>query len=299
MPARTRTSHTHPLQIATIAIPGRAGRIGLTFCPGKKDLHALTGAWARDLARDLGAIKAWGASTVVCLLEEPELVQLEVQDLPGAVKGAGLGWLHLPIKDGSVPDTAFEIRWKKAGTGLRNMLTDGQHVLVHCKGGLGRAGLIAARLLVEFGVPADEAIEQVRRARPGAIETAAQEVYVRALRPVASLARPVTSDIEDRALGCFVGLAVGDALGTTLEFKARDTYAPLTDMIGGGPFKLAPGQWTDDTSMALCLAESLLACGKLDPADLMARFRRWRDEGHNSVTGECFDIGVTINTKPH
>ncbi len=101
---------------------------------------------------------------------------------------------------------------------------------------------------------------------------------------------------EDRAAGCLLGLAVGDALGTTLEFSRRDSYAPLTDIIGGGPFNLKPGQWTDDTSMALCLADSLIARDALDPGDLMDRFRAWRDDGHNSVTGNCFDIGNTTST---
>ena len=73
-----------------------------------------------------------------------------------------------------------------------------------------------------------------------------------------------STTVRDRALGAFLGLAVGDALGTTLEFKRRDTYEHLTEMVGGGPFRLAPGQWTDDTSMALCLAESLLARGGFD-----------------------------------
>jgi len=102
-----------------------------------------------------------------------------------------------------------------------------------------------------------------------------------------------TSDISDRAAGCLAGLAVGDALGTTLEFKPRDTYTHVTDIVGGGPFHLNAGEWTDDTSMALCLADSLLERRALDPADLMERFRRWRDEGHNSVNGRCFDIGIT------
>ena len=95
----------------------------------------------------------------------------------------------------------------------------------------------------------------------------------------------------DRAKGALVGLALGDALGTTLEFSGRDTRPPVTDIVGGGPFGLAAGEWTDDTSMALCLAESLLERGRLDVHDLMVRFLRWRDEGHNSVTGVCFDIG--------
>ena len=91
-----------------------------------------------------------------------------------------------------------------------------------------------------------------------------------------------------------IGLAVGDALGTTIEFKRRDTYSPIIDMVGGGPFKLAPGEWTDDTSMALCLADSLVARGgALDAHDLARRFVRWWREGENSVTGRCFDIGNT------
>ena len=92
-----------------------------------------------------------------------------------------------------------------------------------------------------------------------------------------------------------MGLAVGDAIGTTLEFKERDTYAPLTDMIGGGPFNLKAGQWTDDTSMALALADSLLGRNDLDEQDLLRRFVEWRDEGTYSCTGRCFDIGNTTS----
>lgn len=105
----------------------------------------------------------------------------------------------------------------------------------------------------------------------------------------------MTNDRRDRAVGSLLGLAVGDALGTTLEFAWRDRQPPLTDMIGGGPFCLQAGEWTDDTSMALCLAESLLADPRLDEADLMRRFLRWWEEGHNSVTGTCFDIGNTTS----
>jgi len=101
---------------------------------------------------------------------------------------------------------------------------------------------------------------------------------------------------KDRALGALLGLAVGDALGTTLEFSARDSGPPLTDMIGGGPFQLPAGVWTDDTSMALALAESLGGRRSLDPADLMNRFVNWWRCGVYSPTGECFDIGITTRT---
>src|SRR5690348_11419095 len=98
----------------------------------------------------------------------------------------------------------------------------------------------------------------------------------------------------DRYRGALVGLAVGDAVGTTLEFATPGTFEPITDMVGGGPFELLPGQWTDDTSMALCLAESLLHCGGHDPRDQMQRYVRWWREGHLSSTGRCFDIGRTV-----
>jgi ADP-ribosylglycohydrolase len=89
---------------------------------------------------------------------------------------------------------------------------------------------------------------------------------------------------------------VGDALGTTLEFRSPGTFAPITDMVGGGPFNLKLGQWTDDTSMALCLAESLIACKGFNPKDQMERYVRWWKEGHLSSTGKCFYIGNTARS---
>jgi ADP-ribosyl-[dinitrogen reductase] hydrolase len=91
-----------------------------------------------------------------------------------------------------------------------------------------------------------------------------------------------------------LGLAVGDAIGTTVEFCPRGTFPLLDDMVGGGPFRLAAGQWTDDTSMALCLAASLVELGRFDPQDQIERYLRWRDEGYQSSTGRCFDIGSTV-----
>ena len=100
--------------------------------------------------------------------------------------------------------------------------------------------------------------------------------------------------LSDRARGCLLGLAVGDAVGATVEFKPRGSFAPLTDMVGGGPFGLQPGQWTDDTSMALCLGYSLAECNGFDAHDQMTRYVRWWKEGYLSSTGVCFDIGVTV-----
>jgi len=97
-----------------------------------------------------------------------------------------------------------------------------------------------------------------------------------------------------RARGALVGLAVGDALGTTNEFQPAGSFEPISDMVGGGVFDLEPGQWTDDTSMALCLADSLLALNRYDSYDVMERYDRWRKDGYRSSTGTCFDIGNQV-----
>jgi ADP-ribosyl-[dinitrogen reductase] hydrolase len=100
---------------------------------------------------------------------------------------------------------------------------------------------------------------------------------------------------EDRALSALFGLAIGDALGAPLEFALRDSQPFIRDFVGGGPFNLRPGEWTDDTAMALCLADSLIAHHGLDEVDLMSRFVRWWRHGENSVNGRCFDIGRTTS----
>lgn len=104
----------------------------------------------------------------------------------------------------------------------------------------------------------------------------------------------MTLTLHSRYLGAMLGLACGDAVGTTVEFSPRGSFAPVTDMVGGGPFGLKPGQWTDDTSMALCLAESLLTKGTFDPVDQMTRYNNWWHWGYLSSTGDCFDIGMTV-----
>ena len=105
----------------------------------------------------------------------------------------------------------------------------------------------------------------------------------------------VAENSQIRFRGCLLGLATGDALGTTLEFKPPGTFEPIDDMVGGGPFHLQPGQWTDDTSMALCLAQSLIECDGFDAADQMRRYLRWADDGYLSSSGRCFDIGNTVS----
>src|SRR5437764_7765217 len=103
-------------------------------------------------------------------------------------------------------------------------------------------------------------------------------------------------ELRERYRGSLLGLAIGDALGTTLEFTQPGSFDPIDDMVGGGPFGLQSGEWTDDTSMALCLAVSLIECKGFVAHDQMKRYVRWRDEGYMASNGRCFDIGGTVST---
>ena len=173
-----RTSLTPPLQIAVVTAGPEFGRVGITFCPGKYDRHAMSGYWDRDLALDLDKVRDWGAAAVVTLLEPKELTLLRVERLGEEILRRNMLWFHLPIVDASIPDELFDEQWDIAGEELRSILHNGSDVLVHCRGGLGRAGTIAARLLIELGMEPKTAIARVRAVRPGAIETRAQEEYV-------------------------------------------------------------------------------------------------------------------------
>lgn len=176
---QARTSLSHPLLIATVAVgTAGAGRIGISLCPGKQQRHAWTGHWARDLDLDLRAVRDWGATTVVTLVEDHELRDLGVAAMGTAAATLGLEWVHLPIPDATAPGPVFDRDWRREGPRLRACLRGGESIFIHCKGGLGRAGTIAARLLVELGEAPASAIARVRAARPGALEVAAQERQV-------------------------------------------------------------------------------------------------------------------------
>jgi ADP-ribosyl-[dinitrogen reductase] hydrolase len=246
----THSSASSPLRIAEL--PAAAGLIGITLCPGKKGASQFGGHWNRDLALDMSAIRAWGATAVVTLLEKHEFETLSVEALPEAVAWAGIEWHHLPVTDVHAPDERFEMRWVYAGVRLRERLRAGERVLIHCRGGLGRAGTVAARLLVEFGATPADAIARVRAARPGAIETTAQERWV---------ARQTAVDAEQdhraaRELACLLGGAIGDALGYRVEFHSLDA---IRREYGRDGIELGRAQGTlhvsDDTQMTLFTLE--------------------------------------------
>ena len=177
----SKTSTSHPLRIDSVAVGGAGGRIGLTFCPGKKQTDAQSGVWDRSLEDDMKAIKAFGAAALVTVMPDSELQSLRVSpdQIRREASELGVEWYQLPIPDAGIPDEGFERLWADAGMRLRALLKDGHNTVIHCKGGLGRTGTIAARLLIEFGADPKTAIQSVREARPGAIENSVQERYVR------------------------------------------------------------------------------------------------------------------------
>lgn len=227
------------------------GRIGLTSCPGTAG-HSVCD---EPLARDLAAIRDGGASLLVTLMEAHELAMLGVPALGRRAEALGIDWLHLPIADMTVPDEAFEASWPVCSALVRSRLHAGRRVVLHCRGGRGRTGLVAARLLAEDGVPPDDAIGLVRTLRPGAIETAAQEAHVRAARPTAG-----DPQWRGRVAGCLLGGAVGDAFGWPVEF---DSLSAIRARHGAGGLRepvLASGRLevTDDTQMTLFTAAGIL-----------------------------------------
>jgi ADP-ribosyl-[dinitrogen reductase] hydrolase len=208
---------------------------------------------------------------------------------------------RFPIVDNSVPsdsDHLAEILFA-----IDRRIREGGVVYLHCWGGVGRTGLVVACWLQEHGRAPDDSlaelsakwstVEKIYR-KPESPETSVQVSWIKTWAQRRKSVQLLL--LRDRYRGALLGLAVGDALGTTLEFKAPGTFKPITEIVGGGPFGLKPGQWTDDTSMALCLAESLIEKRGFDPKDQMDRYCRWWKEGYLSSTGTCFDIGITVKT---
>ncbi|MGH2598827.1 MAG: ADP-ribosylglycohydrolase family protein, partial [Dehalococcoidia bacterium] len=248
-----KTSFTDPLRIDFVPAGPTGGAIGMTLCPGKHQTYGHTGSWQRDLAIDLGAIRDSGAVALVSLMEGAELegVQVHPGSLQAGARALGLEWHHLPVRDVSVPDDAFEDGWAYAGPRLHDHLRCGRRIVVHCLGGLGRTGTVAARLLIEGGVDPDVAIRAVRVARPGAIETLEQERYVRQCR--ATRVHGGALSLAERAVGCLLGGAVGDAFGYAVEFdrldRIRSRFGPdgiHQPVLTGGSLVVS-----DDTQMTL------------------------------------------------
>ena len=186
-----RTSTSHPQRIDALTAGPAGGLIGITFCPGKSGPSLSGFEWRRDLDADLSVIADWHPAAVVTLIEEHEFRMLGVERLGQAVKALGMQWHHLPIKDGHAPDERFEGAWTSVGPALVDLLRAGGRLVVHCKGGLGRAGTVGARLLIDMGEQPHAAIKRIRDTRTDAIETRDQAQYLLDLvRRPAEAARP-------------------------------------------------------------------------------------------------------------
>ena len=133
---------------------------------------------------DLEQLQRAAPALVIALNEPVEFARLGIPDFKAQLVRSGLAWRHVPIPDATVPGAAFESAWRIVGAEARAALRAGELVVLHCRAGLGRTGTVAARLLVEFGARPDDAIDAVRRVRPSAIVTRAQEAYVRAIHPL-------------------------------------------------------------------------------------------------------------------
>ncbi|MCB1754814.1 MAG: dual specificity protein phosphatase family protein [Gammaproteobacteria bacterium] len=172
-----------PNQISTIQSPLFHGRIGLVACPGVRIGGGTNQKVAKNIKADIQEMVDWGASGVVTLVEEHELSIAGVSDLPERLKSAGLWWRHLPMMDMYIPEEDFEHDWLREGARIRNLLKHGESVIIHCYAGLGRTGLLAAKLLVEFGMEPQAAIDWVRESNKRRIQTKEQADYIRGLTP--------------------------------------------------------------------------------------------------------------------
>ena len=286
-------SPERPLPNTYWVVPGRfaAGEY-----PGDKHRN---GAAAR-----LRTLLSAGIDHFIDLTEPSEGLEPYTDIAEAEAAGPGMDVAHErhSIVDVGVPGSPQEMA--DILDAIDDALNEGSTVYLHCWGGVGRTGTVVGCWLVRHGRTGDQALRQLAewwqgvakvRRKPQSPETSEQFRYVREWTepsPEESSMSEITT--LDRFRGCLLGLAAGDALGTTLEFQPPGTFEPIDDMVGGGPFGLEPGQWTDDTSMALCLATSLIEREGFDPNDQMERYVRWWREGYLSSNGRCFDIGNTV-----
>lgn len=216
----------------------------------------------------------------------------------------GTAYFNRPLPDHGVP--AERAHMEAILSYVRRALDSGHRVYLHCRAGIGRTGMVAGCLLAERD-GGELALANLNRAWrvsgraaqwPTVPETPAQTEYVRAWARATEhdpLLEPATlaaaRGLRGRFQGALLGLAVGDAVAAATQFGRPGRFAPVGDMLGGGPFELPRGGWSDDTAMALCLAESLLECEGFDARDQVNRYRLWQQQGHLSATGHC--VGIT------
>lgn len=295
MPSPSRTSVSHPIRVDWLPTPW-LGNVGLTFAPGKKQTDAASGSWDRDLQTDLGRLRQdFHADHLVCLLEDHELGELAIDPLPSLAAGAGIAFHRLPVRDGSVPNNTHDVTHLVAR--IAGWAAAGENVVIHCKGGLGRAGTIGGCVLRAAGLDGRATLVALAEARgPNCPETSAQRACI-----VGFVAGPPST--ESRVLGAVLGAAVGDALGNPTEFLSHDQirsqYGP--DGVTGferwwerGGRRFAP--YTDDTQMAEIVLRALVSRddhdGGMDAVmeEIARGFATWSVEpqgGHRAPGNAC------------
>ena len=173
------TGASHLLQINEIPVGSRGGMIGLTHCPGKKLRVGYSRRCVRNTAQDIAALSSWSADVALILVELKEIIELDVIDLTEELDTAGITWHHLPIVDRCAPCHNFEHMWHSISDSLKQLLIDGRRLVIHSKCGLGRAGTVAAKLLIELGASPQDAINTVKRSTgENVIQTKAQLEYL-------------------------------------------------------------------------------------------------------------------------
>ena len=265
----------------------------------------LAGEYPGGLSRErLDTLLGAGIGSFIDLTQPGELVPYEAE-LP-----AGVAYRRLSIPDHGLP--AERAHMAEILAYLRQALRAERPVYLHCRAGIGRTGTVVGCFLAEEGAGGEAALEELNllwqqsaRAQgwPSVPETEAQVEYVRGWKLPAPtdrdpLLEPATlaavRGVRARFLGALLGLAAGDAIAAATQFRRPGRFAPVGDLLGGGPFDLPRGAWSDDTAMALCLAESLLERNGFDARDQLERYRSWQQMGHLSATGQC--VGITAST---
>jgi len=297
MASISKTSASHPIRVDWL--PTRwLGKVGLTFAQGTKQPNAATGSWDRDLAADISRLRnEFGADHLVCLLQDHEFEELAIGGLADASANARIAFHRLPIADGSVPADPGQL------TALISQIVGwaaaGENVVIHCKGGLGRAGTVGGCVMRAAGREPAAALADLKTARgPDCPETTEQRRFIERFVPGPPAAR-------SRVLGAVIGAAVGDALGHPTEFLSTAQLHTKYGPNGVTGFELwwerdgkrfAP--YTDDTQMAEIVLQTLVNKG--GPAasleavmlEIATGFARWTDHpqgGHRAPGNACME----------
>jgi ADP-ribosyl-[dinitrogen reductase] hydrolase len=266
--------------------------------PGRWLSGEYPGAASRDaLEARVAALVELGIDAFVDLTAPGEMPPYD-SALPAQVRH-----IRKPIPDHGTPLEPAHMQEILAT--IDALLAEGRTVYLHCRAGIGRTGMVVGCHLADRGLRGDALVDALQAlwatsprsaSWPFIPETEEQRAYVIEWPVVRDPtlddeAMAATRALRDRFLGALVGLAVGDALAAATQLRRPGTFAPVADVLGGGPHDLPRGGWSDDTAMALCAAESLLESGGFDARDQMERLVRWQREGHLSATGQC--VGIT------